>query len=205
MNEARLFIYFTKGFSGWINPLQCPAKSLHLISDWLQSDQTAGLCLISERAQSHCSAAKPTTKQEKKQHLIFVQTVWSGFYRNSCTFVPKTCVSYRLSWVEMSDVCDICGDIWPWEEPASVATTFSILPPLSRVSVMFPLGNCQVSTLPHDCAATETDWDHFMAGESLHVPRVSNIGHSAYWVFFHNLLISWFTEFGFSLAVGHNH
>lgn len=77
------------------------AKSLYPIWDWLQSDQTAGICPVSEYSSIytiapcilyHYSAVK-TKMNQGNHHLIFVQMCGlSGLQEESCISLNKNII-----------------------------------------------------------------------------------------------------------------
>lgn len=93
MNEAWLFIYFTKGFSG----CQKSVSHLRLIAQWPNSSN--------ECPQNHSSAVKTKLKQEK--HLItwsLCQCVLCPFFRRSFLLNEKSIKSLFIS----SPIIEIC-------------------------------------------------------------------------------------------------
>lgn len=78
MNEAWL-IYLLHKRVFWLN--QSTAIStlpkICISFDWLQSDQTAGICLIAECKLNITVALLKPRLIRKNLHIIFVQTVWS--------------------------------------------------------------------------------------------------------------------------------
>lgn len=146
---------------------------------------------------------KPTANQEKKPSISFlcklcglcfavrvvhsflklvchmgsVHAGWcvSGVCWNIPTYRRWRQLITRKRWAKGSDVCDKGRRLTLRRASFCSDALLRLTSPVRGVSDG-PPGDCRVSTLPHDCVAAETDWDHFMAQESLHVSRVSNVG-----------------------------